>query len=36
MHLPVSSGDTLHFYKSLRTHILIANEQFLSLIDVPI
>ena len=25
MHLPVSSGDTLHFYWYLCTHVLIAN-----------
>ena len=36
MHLPVSSEDTLHFYRYLHTHILIAEEQFLLLIDVPI
>ena len=36
MHLPVSSEDTLHFYCYLCTHILIANQQFLLLIDVPI
>ena len=36
MHLPVSSEDTLHFYRYLCTHILIADEQFLLLIDVPI
>ena len=36
MHLPVSSDDTLHFYKYLLTHILVAKEQFLLLIDVPI
>ena len=36
MHLPVSSEDTLHFYCYLHTHILIANQQFLLLIDVPI
>ena len=36
MHLLVSSKDTLHFYKYLCTHILIANQQFLLLIDVPI
>ena len=36
MHLPVSSEDTLHFYRYLCTHILIANRQFLLLIDVPI
>ena len=26
MHLPVSSEDTLHFYRYLHTHILIANS----------
>ena len=26
MHLPVSSEDTLHFYRYLCTHILIADE----------
>ena len=36
MHLPVSSEDTLHFYCYLCTHVLIANQQFLHLIDVPI
>ena len=36
MHLPASSEDTLHFYRYLCTHILIANRQFLLLIDVPI
>ena len=36
MHLPVSSEDTLHFYRYLHTHILIANRKFLLLIDVPI
>ena len=36
MHLPVSSEDTLHFYCYLHTHVLIANQQFLLLIDVPI
>ena len=36
MHLPVSSGDALHFYRYLHTHVLIANRQFLLLIDVPI
>ena len=35
-HLPLSSHDTLHFYRYLHTHILIANKQFLLLIDVPI
>ena len=36
MHLPVSSEDTPHFYRYLQTHVLIANRQFLLLIDVPI
>ena len=36
MHLPVSSEDTLHFYRYLCTHVLIADEQFILLIDVPI
>ena len=36
MYLPVSSEDTLHFYRYLCTHILIADEQFLLLINVPI
>ena len=36
LHLPVSSEDTLHFYCNLCTHVLIANKQFLLLIDVPI
>ena len=36
IHLPVSSGDSLHFYCYLHTHVLIANQQFLLLIDVPI
>ena len=36
MHLPVSSEDTLHFYRYLHTYVLIADEQFLLLIGVPI
>ena len=36
MHLPVSSEDTLHFYRYLCTDVLIASRQFLPLIDVPI
>ena len=35
-HLPVSSEDTLHLYRYLHTHILIADEQILLLINVPI
>ena len=36
MHLPVSSEDTLHFYRYLCTHVLIANQKFLLFIDVSI
>ena len=36
MHLPISLDDTLHFYQYLNTHVLIAEGQFLLLIDVPI
>ena len=40
LHLSVSPDDTLHFYRYLHTHththILIANKQFLLLIDIPI
>ena len=36
MHLPVSSDDMLHFYRYLCTHVLVYEEQFLLLIDVPI
>ena len=28
MYLPVSSEDTLHFYRYLCTHVLIANRVF--------
>ena len=35
MHFPVSSEDTLYFYRYLHTHILTADEEFLLLIDVP-
>ena len=31
MHLPVSSEDTLHFYRYLGTYILITDKQFLLL-----
>ena len=34
MYLPISSEDTLHFYRYLHTHVLIANEQFLLLIEI--
>ena len=36
MHLPVSSENILHFYRYLHTHVLITDEKFLLLIDVPI
>ena len=36
LHLPVSSDDTLHFYRYLCTHILIENKQFLLLTDISI
>ena len=36
LHLPISLEDTLHFYRYLRTHVLIENKQFLLLIDIPI
>ena len=36
MNLPVSSEDTLHFYRYLHTHVLIANRQFLLLKDILI
>ena len=35
-NLPGSLNDTLHFYRYLHIHILVAEEQFLWLIDVPI
>ena len=36
LHLPVSSEDSLHFYRYLCTHFLITSKQFLLLIGVPI
>ena len=36
MHLLILSEDELHFYRYLHTHVLIADEQFLLLIDLPI
>ena len=36
LHLPVSSDNILHFYRYQHTHVLIANKQFLLLIDIPI
>ena len=28
LHLPVSSEDTLHFYRHLHTHVLITDKHF--------
>ena len=36
LHLPVSSEDTLHFYRYICTHGFIAKKHFLLHIDVPI
>ena len=36
MHLPIPSSDLLHFYSYLWTHVLVEENQFLLLIDVPI
>ena len=36
MHLLIPSSDLLHFYRYLRTHLLVEENQFLLLIDVPI
>ena len=36
MHLPISSDNTLHFYRYLCTHVLITDEQFLLLVDMLI
>ena len=36
MHLTISMYNTLHFYWYLSTHVLIADGQFLLLINVPI
>ena len=36
MHLPIPSSDPMHFYRYLRTHVLVEENQFLLLIDVPI
>ena len=36
MQLPISLEDALHFCRYLHTHILIADEQFLLLMNVPI
>ena len=35
-HLPIPSSDPLHFYRYLRMHVLVEENQFLLLIDVPI
>ena len=33
MYLPISSEDAFNFYRYLHTHILIADDQFLLLIN---
>ena len=36
IHLPIPSSDPLHFYRYPQMHILVEENQFLLLIDVPI
>ena len=36
MHLPIPSSDPLHFYRYLWSYVLVEENQFLLLIDVPI
>ena len=36
MHLPIPSSDPLHFYRYLRTHVLVEENQFLLLTDILI
>ena len=36
IHLPIPSSDPLHFYRYLWMHVLVEENQFLLLIDVPI
>ena len=36
MHLPISLDNTLHYYGYLKTHVQVAEQQFLLLIYVPI
>ena len=36
MHLPILSSDPLHFYRYLWIHVLVEENQFLLLVDVPI
>ena len=36
LHLPISPEDNLHLYRFLCTYVLITNQQFLLLIDIPI
>ena len=36
MHSPVSSEDMLHIYRYLHMYILIVDQQFLLLINIPI
>ena len=36
MHLPISLDDTLHFFQNLNKQVLMEDNQFLLLINVPI
>ena len=36
MHLPIPSSDPLHFYRYLQMHVLVEENQFLLLINIPI
>ena len=36
MYLPISLDNTLHFFNYLSTHVLIADQQFLLLINMSI
>ena len=36
VHLPIPSSDLLHFYRYLQMHVLVEENQFLLLIDIPI
>ena len=35
-HLPIPSSDSLHFYRYLQMHVLVEENEFFLLIDVPI
>ena len=36
MHLPISLDNTPHFNQNLSTHVMLADGQFLLIINVPI